>query len=90
MLKAENLFQLIKVDREYNTTGRLDDRKMARIKEYGKAVMSLNDYKECEEIESLDGRKDYPKVKKAILEGVPGTGLECYDEDFNPIEKLER
>lgn len=117
-LKAENLFQLIKVNREYNTTGKLDDRKMARIKEYEKAVMSLNDYKEYEkEVENLDSRKeyfiqlmirqiskspsgfhsvwievfkDYPKVKKAILEGVPGTALECYDEEFNPIEKLER
>lgn len=104
-LKAENLFQLIKANREYNTTGRLDDRKMARIKEYEKAMMSLNDYKEypvqamINQISRspsgfhsvwLEVFKEYPKVKKAILEGVPGTALECYDEDFNPIEKLER
>ncbi|MGL5052229.1 MAG: HNH endonuclease [Cetobacterium sp.] len=104
-LKAENLFQLIKANRQYNTTGRLDDRKMARIKEYEKAMMSLNDYKEypvqvmINQISRspsgfhsvwIEVFKDYPKVKKAILEGVPGTALECYDEEFNPIEKLER
>jgi len=34
--------------------------------------------------------KDYPEVKKAILENVNGTSLDCYNEDFNPIENILR
>ncbi|MCX6073765.1 MAG: HNH endonuclease [Campylobacterales bacterium] len=34
--------------------------------------------------------KDYPEVKKAILENVRGTAIECYDESFNPKENLRR
>lgn len=34
--------------------------------------------------------KDYPEVKKAILENVSGTALECYDENYNPKEDLSR
>lgn len=34
--------------------------------------------------------KDYPEVKKAILENVNGTALDCYNEDFNPIDEISR
>ena len=34
--------------------------------------------------------KDYPEVKKAILENVSGTALECYDENYNAKEDLSR
>jgi len=34
--------------------------------------------------------KDYPEVKQAILENVNGTALDCYNEDFNPIENILR
>lgn len=34
--------------------------------------------------------KDYPEIKKAILETVPGTAMECYDGDIEPIEDINR
>jgi hypothetical protein len=34
--------------------------------------------------------KAYPEVKKAILETVPGTAMECYDENYNPVNNINR
>ncbi len=34
--------------------------------------------------------KDYPEVKKAILENVSGTAMQCYDQNYNPKEELLR
>ena len=33
---------------------------------------------------------NYPEVKKAILENVNGTAMQCYDENYNPKEELLR
>lgn len=103
--KAENLFSLVKLDRNKNTSDQPDDRFMARIKAYNKALESLKDYEELPEPQMVKqiGRspegffsvwvevfKDYPEVKKAILETVPGTEMNCYDEKYNPIENINR
>lgn len=38
----------------------------------------------------LEVFKDYPRVKKVILENIPGTAMECYDENMEPKENIER
>lgn len=103
--KAENLFNLVKLDRDKNTSGQPDDRFMARIKAYTKAQESLEDYKALPKPEMVKqiGRspegffsvwvevfKDYPEVKKEILKTVPGTAMECYDDDCNPKKSINR
>lgn len=103
--KAEKLFDLVKLDRKKNTSNRPDDRFMARIKAYDKAQESLKDYEELPEPQMARqiGRspegffsvwvevfKNYPEVKKAILEKVPGTAMDCYDKNINPVENINR
>lgn len=34
--------------------------------------------------------KDYPEVKRVLLQSVHGTNFECYDENFNAVRSLER
>ncbi len=34
--------------------------------------------------------KEHPKVKRAILENVAGSAMECYDKKINPLKKLSR
>lgn len=102
---AKKLFELIKLNREYNSSKRADDRDIARMHAFEKAKMSLKDYVEAPISQMvnqisrspegffsvwLEVFKDYPEVKKAILEAVPGTALECYDDKFNPKKIIKR
>lgn len=34
--------------------------------------------------------KDYPEVKRLILQNVSGTAMKCYDQNILPIKELER
>lgn len=102
---AKKLFELIKLNREYNSSKRADDRDIARMHEYNKAKMSLEDYMEAPipQMVNVISRspegffsvwleifEDYPEVKKAILEAVPGTALECYDDEYSPKKRIKR
>lgn len=103
--KAKNLFNLVNLGRSKDTSNKADDRLIARRKAYEKALESLNDYEELPELQMARqiGRspegffsvwvevfKDYPEVKKVILETVPGTAMECYDTNLNPVEDINR
>jgi uncharacterized protein (TIGR02646 family) len=102
---AKNLFELVQLGRRRNSSNQIDDRIRIREITYDKAMDSLEDYLSYPAPEMvrqiarspegffsvwLEVFKDYPEVKKAILESVPGTAMECYDENINPKEKLER
>lgn len=109
-LLATATFDLVELDRDIDTTGRTDDRKLARNNSWNKAQMALEDY--CNLISSTQDKislarltantcngffsmwiqifKDYSEVKKAILENVSGTAMQCYDENYNPKEDLNR
>ena len=102
---ARNLFELVQLDRRKNTNGQIDDRIRIREKSYDKAKDSLEDYLICKVPQMvnqiarspegffsiwLEVFKDYPEVKKAILEQVPGTAMECYDENINPKKNIKR
>ena len=103
--KAQKMFDLIKVDRDRNTSNLNDDRKIARLREFNKATDSLKDYSElpCDLMASVIGRspsgfvsvwlevfKEHPKVKEAILKNTKGTALKCYDDNFTPIKDINR
>lgn len=103
---ATATFDLVKLDRKLDTSNRIDDRAFARLNSWNKAQEALKDFSELPENEAMIRQtarscngffsmwiqifKDYPKVKKVILENVSGTALECYDENYNPKEDLNR
>lgn len=103
---AQDTYDLVKLDRKVDTSNRVDDRARARLNSWQKAQEALKDLEElpshdamirqtarsCDSFFSMwiQVFKDHPKVKKAILESINGTALECYDEDYNPKEVLER
>lgn len=103
---AEATFDLVKLNRRFDSTGRLDDRAFARLNSWNKAQEALSDFLELSNHPSMIRQtarscngfftmwiqvfKDYPEVKKHILENVPGTAMECYNESYSPIELLER
>ncbi|MEA2018030.1 MAG: hypothetical protein U9N59_06245 [Campylobacterota bacterium] len=101
---SQNSLDLIDINRQKNTKNRDDDR-VIRSQEWNKAILSLQRYLKrpdklmAEQIGvSPDGFisswleifKDYPEVKEEIIKNTKGTALECYDERFDPIKKLER
>ena len=107
---ATATFNLVQLNRKFNTSNQIDDRRRARNNAWKKAQMALKDYIKllptthdkntlanltaltCENFFSLwlQVFKDYPEVKKAILENVKGTAIECYDKNYNPIENIQR
>ncbi len=103
---ATATFDLVKLNRDVDTTSRIDDRKLARNNSWNKAQEALADFLELSDnpamirqtARSCNGFfslwiqvfKDYPEVKKAILKNVHGTAMECYDENLNPKEDLIR
>lgn len=110
---AKATFDLVQLDRKLDTSGRSDDRKVARNNSWEKAQEALKDFLELLPVTSAPEKKhalvnlaastcngffslwiqifkDYPEVKKAILENTNGTDMECYDENFNPKENLRR
>lgn len=105
-IKATATFDLVKLNRELDTSSRIDDRKRARNNSWDKAQKALEDFLELpnhpamisQTAKSCNGFfsmwiqvfKDYPEVKKAILENVHGTAMECYDENYNPKSKMNR
>ena len=101
---AQNTLDLVDINRKKDSKKRDDDR-VTRSQEWNKALDSLADYKECKTPQMLRqiGRspsgffsswleifKEYPEIKKEILENVNGSAMECYDEDINPIQSLVR
>ena len=105
-LLATATFDLVELNRDTDTTGRTDDRKLARNNSWNKAQEAFKDFLELPHNEAMIRQtarscngffsmwiqifKDYPEVKKAILENVSGTALECYNENYNPKEDLNR
>ncbi|MEA3288859.1 MAG: HNH endonuclease [Campylobacterota bacterium] len=103
---ATATFDLVKLNRKLDTSGRVDDRALARLNSWSKAQEALIDFLKLPTNEAMIRQtarscngffsmwiqifKDYPEVKKAILENVKGTALECYDENINPIEEISR
>ena len=110
---ATATFNLVKLNRDVDTSNMTDDRKFARNNSWNKAQEALKDFLELLPITSTPEKKyalvnstantcngffsmwiqifkDYPEVKKAILENVNGTDMQCYDENFNPKENLRR
>lgn len=102
---AQATLDLVKINREKDTEGRTDDRRIARLREWNKALDSLEDFKSCstDQMAKQIGRspegfhsswleifKDYPKVKEEILNQLSGTNMSCYNEDFNPCQTLGR
>lgn len=99
-------FDLLKLDRKLDTSNRIDDRAFARLNSWNKAQEALKDFLELPDNQAMIRQtarscnsffsmwiqifKDYSEVKKAILENVSGTALECYDENYNPKEDLNR
>jgi len=103
---ATATFDLVQLNRKLDTSGRTDDRKLARLNSWNKAQEALSDLLELpnelamirQTARSCNGFftmwiqvfKNYPEVKKAILENVAGSSLNCYDKDINPIENIKR
>jgi len=107
---ATATLDLMKLNRELDTSGMVDDRKRTRNRSWDEAKMALEDYSKLlpstedkTSLAQLTARnchgffsmwiqifKDYPEVKRAILENVNGTALNCYDENINPIEEISR
>lgn len=102
---AQATLDLVKINRDKDTSGRADDRKIARVTEWNKALDSLEDFIACssDEMARQIGRspsgfpsswieifKDYPKVKEQILSQVVGTDMRCYCLDMNPCSTLDR
>ena len=103
--QAKATLQLVNLNREKDSNGRLDDRSFARMREWDKALESLRDYLQLQQepmvrqiarspsgfISSwLEVFKDYPDVKKALLEAMPGTCMECYNENLEPKQTVSR
>ncbi len=103
---ATATYSLVKLNRKLDTSGRVDDRAMARLNAWDKAQEALSDLLELpthpamirQTARSCNGFfsmwiqifKDYPEVKRNILNNVEGSALDCYDEDVNPIEEISR
>lgn len=102
---AAATIELVKLNRQHDTNGREDDRIFSRVREWDKAVESLDDYKNCsnDEMARQIGRSpsgfhsswlevfsNYSKVKQEILKNVNGTAMECYCDDLYPCNRLER
>ena len=103
---ATATFNLVKLDRKSDTSDMTDDRAFARLNSWNKAQEALKDFLELPNHDAMIRQtarscngffsmwiqifKDYPEVKKAILENVSGTAIECYDENYNPKEELNR
>ena len=103
---ATATFNLVKLNRKVDTSNRSDDRAIARLNSWNKAQEALIDLLElptdpamiratarsCNGFFSmwLQIFKDYPEVKRNILNNVAGTALDCYDENINPIENISR
>jgi len=102
---ATATFDLVKLNRKEDTSGRTDDRALARLNSWHKAQEALNDMIEAPSpamtratARSCNGFfsmwlqifKDYPEVKRAILENVAGSAFDCYDKNINPIENISR
>lgn len=102
---AKNTIDLVKLNREKDSKNRKDDRYVQRLIEWGKAEESLKDYLKNHSQEMinqiarshthfisswLEVFKDYPKVKKALLESVVGTDFTCYDNSFDAVKSLKK
>jgi len=102
---AISTYNLVNLNRKKDTKNRIDDRRFARLIEWDKALDSLEDYVQCNtpEMKRQIGRspsgffsswlevfKAYPEIKEEILKNVKGSAIECYDENFNPINTLSR
>jgi hypothetical protein len=103
---AKATFDLVQLDRKVDTSGMTDDRKLARNNSWEKAQEALKDFLELPEYDAMIRQtarscngffsmwiqifQDYPEVKKAILENVNGTDMQCYDKNFNPRNDLSR
>lgn len=103
---ATATFNLVQLDRKLDTSDRLDDRKVARNNSWEKAQEAFKDFIELSDNDAMIRQtarscngffsmwiqifKDYPKVKKAILENINGTEMRCYDATFNPKNDLDR
>ena len=103
---ATATFDLVKLNRKLDTSNRSDDRAIARLNSWHKAQEALVDLLELptnaamirQTARSCNGFfsmwiqifKDYPEVKRNILNNVSGTALDCYDENINPIENISR
>lgn len=102
---AQKTFDLVKLDRQFDSSKNTDNRAYERNLAWNKAqeaLKSLNarhlkedyDYQiaanQCSGFFTLWLQifKDYPEVKRKILENVPGSAMECYDRDYNPIPLL--
>ena len=97
-------FDLIELNRKFDTSDRVDDRALARLHSWHKAQEAFKDFLElsthpemiratarsCSGFFSMWVQifQEYPEVKKAILENVSGTAVDCYDENFNPKEEI--
>lgn len=100
---AQATLDLVKINREKDTSGRTDDRRVARVNEWNKALESLEDFVVCstDEMARQIGRspsgfhsswleifREHPKVKAEILKQVVGTDMSCYCVDFNPCQMI--
>ncbi|MEA2100279.1 MAG: HNH endonuclease [Campylobacterota bacterium] len=103
---ATATFDLVALNRKTDSSNRVDDRALARNNAWDKAQMALEDFldgsnnpamirqtaRSCNGFFSMWVQvfKDYPEVKKAILENVAGSDLSCYDSYINPLEQILR
>jgi len=103
---ATATFNLVNLNRKLDTSNMTDDRQFARNNSWNKAQEALKDFLVLPENDAMIRQtarscngffsmwiqifKDYPEVKKAILENINGTDMQCYDENFNPKEDLSR
>ena len=103
---ATATFDLVQLNRKLDTSGRSDDRARARLNSWNKAQEALVDLLELPTNEAMIRQtarscngffsmwiqifKDYPEVKRNILQNVAGTAFDCYDENINPIENISR
>ncbi len=102
---AQATIDLVDINRKKDSTNRKDDRYVARLVEWEKAIDSLKDYESnsCDEVLRQIGRtpsgfisswltvfKDHIEVKKEILSKTLGTDYRCFDDDFNPVKSLAK
>jgi len=104
-LLAQATLDLVDINREKDSTNRKDDRYVARLIEWDKAEDSVKDFtlSNGAEMTRQIGRspsgfisswltvfKHHKEVKKEILSHTLGTDFSCFDNDFNPIESLDK
>lgn len=103
---ASATFGLVQLNRKLDTSNMTDDRAWARQRSWQEAKEALNDFLELSENDAMISQtarscngffsmwiqifKDYPEVKKAILENARGTAIECYDENSTPKPEIMR